>query len=108
MAFTYTPFASDRDRVRFHIGDTDANAPILQDAQIDALLNEVGSWQQAVITALEYLIAVTSQPNFRADWLTIEHDTARRSYEAMLKHKRKAFGMAGVKSGSQRTRREDE
>lgn len=93
MTFTYTPFAGDRDRVRFHIGDTNANAPIYQDSEIDALIDEMGSWQGAVIAALESLIARLSVPNFTADWLRIDHESARKGYERLISLKRDQFGL---------------
>lgn len=44
MAWTYTgdPAHSDRDRVRFLIGDTDTNDQLLNDAEIDWILTEAG------------------------------------------------------------------
>ncbi len=41
MAFTYSgdPSSSDRDYIRFAIGDTNSNTPILQDAEIDYVVN---------------------------------------------------------------------
>ena len=96
MTFTYTPFTADRDRVRFHIGDTNANTAIFSDEQINALISESGGWQNAVIAALEHLIALTSQPNFRADWLHVDHESARRGYQVTLNAKRRLFGIAAV------------
>lgn len=53
MTFTYSgnPGASDRDAVRFLIGDTDANDPILQDEEIDYLLADTGSVNGAALSA---------------------------------------------------------
>lgn len=108
MAFTYVPFATPRDFVRFHIGDTNPNTPIFQDEELDALINVSGGWESAVITALERLIVMVAQPNFRADWLQVDHEAARRSYEAVLKIKRQAFGAAGISAGVVHPRRVDE
>ncbi|MDX2163037.1 MAG: hypothetical protein SF162_17100 [bacterium] len=108
MTFSYTPFTTDRDRVRFHIGDTDAAAPIFTNAHLDALIVECGGWQGAVIAALEHLIALTSQPNFRADWLQVDQESARRGYEQLLRHKRRTFGAAGLVASSVRPVRVDE
>lgn len=50
MAWTYTgdPAHSDRDRVRFLIGDTDTNDQLLNDAEIDWIFTEAGeSFYQA-------------------------------------------------------------
>ncbi len=107
MTFTYTPFVGDRDRVRFQIGDTDADAPIFTDEALDALITECGGWQAAVIAALESMIAQTSQPTFQADWLRVDHDSARRGYETVLALKRRAFGVAGVSAHIVQTTRVD-
>ncbi|MFN8530183.1 MAG: hypothetical protein U0670_16410 [Anaerolineae bacterium] len=108
MAFTYMPFATDRDRLRFHIGDTEMSAPIFQDEELDALISVEGSWQAAVIAALERLIALTSQPNFQADWLHVNNEVARRGYELSLKHKRRAFRLGGLASAVVQGARVDE
>jgi hypothetical protein len=44
MSFSYSgnPATSDVDRYRFMLGDTDANAPILQDEEIAWLIQEYG------------------------------------------------------------------
>jgi hypothetical protein len=41
MSFNYSgnPAASDRDAMRFHLGDTNPSAPLLQDEEIDYLLD---------------------------------------------------------------------
>lgn len=94
MAFTYTPFAGDRDRLRFHIGDTNSAAPIFTDAELDALIDEMGGWKPAVIAALESLIGRLSVPNFTADWLKVDHQSARQGYERLIGLKRAQFGLA--------------
>lgn len=40
MTWTYSgdPTATDRDAVRFYVGDTDLNDPLIEDAEIDFLL----------------------------------------------------------------------
>lgn len=45
MAFTYSsdPAASDRDYVRFRVGDTDSTDQQLADAEVDAMLAEKGN-----------------------------------------------------------------
>jgi hypothetical protein len=54
MAFTYVdPSSGDRDKVRFLIGDTDANDPILQDGEITFLLSTWGNIYKAAAYAAE-------------------------------------------------------
>lgn len=49
MTFTYTgdPSVSDRDKVRFLIGDTDSTDPLVNDEEIEWALGEAGSIYQA-------------------------------------------------------------
>jgi hypothetical protein len=109
MAFTYTPSAtpSDRDRVRFHVGDTVEAQHYLEDEDIEMLLAEAGTWQRAVIGGLKYIIARLSQPNFRADWLQVDHKSAREGYERMLVQKRQEFGIAAITATAVSVRRSD-
>ena len=59
MTFTYSgdPATSTRDRTRLTTGDTDPNAPDLQDEEIDWLLTETGdsyleaSWRALLVAA---------------------------------------------------------
>ena len=54
MAFTYVdPSSGDRDKVRFLIGDTNANDPILQDGEITFLLSTWGNIYAAAAYAAE-------------------------------------------------------
>lgn len=94
MTATYTPFLRDSDRVRFHINDTDINTPRFQDEEIDAVIGEAGSWKMAVILLLRNLIMKLSQPDFKADWLSVEHRFAREGYQSMLKDKQAELGLS--------------
>jgi len=73
MTVTYLgTLATDRDKVRFHLGDTvtaagplpaDAN---FTDAEIDGLVTAEGSWERAVAAGFERLAAEwTRYPSFR-------------------------------------------
>ena len=63
MAWTYSgdPTASDRDAVRFEIGDTNTNDQQLTDAEIDYALAQRGSVIQAAIYCAERLISLYSR-----------------------------------------------
>lgn len=94
MTFTYSvPFAADRDRVRFAIGDTDSSAPKLTDEEIDAMIDEEGSWQKATLACIDSLLARLSQPDFRADWLQVEHSKARAGLESLRKTLKAKYGL---------------
>ena len=51
MSFKYSgdPNANDRDKVRFLIGDTDADSPLLQDKEIAYLLVDGGTPNRAAV-----------------------------------------------------------
>jgi len=53
MSFSYSgdPSNSDKDQVRFLIGDTDANSPLLQDAEILYTLGDQGTVLSASVAA---------------------------------------------------------
>lgn len=59
MAWSYSgdPSTSDRDRVRFLVGDTDALEPQLQNEEIDHLLAQGGGPVLAAVQAAEALAA---------------------------------------------------
>jgi len=88
MTFTYTPFTSDVSRVRFHIDDTNAAAPVFTDEIITAIITEYGTWQKAVIACIRHIIAkLSSVPDFTADWLKVSTASAIASYRKMLDDK---------------------
>lgn len=81
--------------VRFHVGDSDSDAPIFSDETILGLLRSFdGDVGKTVIACIENIIAQLSMPNFTADWLSIDTKTAREGFQALMNTKRRAFGMA--------------
>ena len=56
MSWTYDPtMASDRDKVRFRLGDTVEAGALLQDEEIDVLLADAGSVTNATIAGADAL-----------------------------------------------------
>lgn len=95
MTFTYTEDLSiDRDYVRFHSGDTISAESVLSDALIASLITSAGSKQRAVIAAIQHKIALYSQPNFKADWLTVDNKAAVASLRGLLADKRAELGVS--------------
>lgn len=95
MTFTYdlTGGFTDLTRVRFDIGDTDADAAIFSDEEINAIVTDTGSWQQAVIKCLKHIIAkLSAQPEMTADWLKVSVKDAVASYRRMLADKEAEYG----------------
>jgi hypothetical protein len=84
---------TDKDRVRWHIGDTDMSAPKLQDETILAVLIDEGDVGHAVIACLNSLLATLSDPSFTADWLRVNPDAARNGILMTLIVKRREFGI---------------
>jgi len=100
MAFTYDDaLSTDRDRVRFHLGDvTMAAGPRpaddnFSDAEIDGLVTIEGSWQRAVAGGLERLaVEWLRYPSFKGDGLTLNRSDIAKGYQSQAASWRKRFG----------------
>jgi hypothetical protein len=105
MTFTYDLSGGFTDLTRFRkaIGDTDPDAAIFQDEEINAYLVEYESWQNAAKEAVKYIIAVLTQtPDFKADWLQVDVSKALAAYRKLLIDLEEASAEAG--GGSMRAR----
>lgn len=108
MTFTWVgDLATDLDKVRFHIGDTDEDGAWLADETINALIASEGGVGGAVVACLRYIISQLSRPDFRADWLQVSNAEARKGYMALLAEKRREFGVAAVSAEAVMTYRWD-
>ncbi len=95
MSFSFDiGLTEDKDKVRFHIGDTDTNGAYLADETIDALIASEGSIGAAVLACIKYIITQLSSPSFKLDWLSVTNQEARKGFESMLKVKAQEFGIA--------------
>lgn len=104
MTATYTAWASDKDRVRFHVGDTAIATPINSDEDITATITEAGGWQLAVIWLIDARMASLSNiPSFTADWLRIENDKAIAALTKLREQKCRQFGIASIDNVSMDT-----
>lgn len=58
MATTYSgdPSQSDKDKLRFHIGDVDEDAMHLSDEEITYILDAEDTFQRAVVSALDRIV----------------------------------------------------
>lgn len=100
MAFTYLgTLTTDRDNVRFHLGDTEENAgprpadANFTDAEIDGLIAAEGSWQRAVAAGFERLATEwTRYPSFKADGLSLNRSDIARGYREQAAEWRKRHG----------------
>ena len=94
MAFTWTGnLTADLEWVRFETGDVDSTAAVLDDATITALLIDAGTKQKAVIRALLHKLTLLLNPDFRADWLKVEHGAAQKAIRAFIEDKRREYGL---------------
>lgn len=98
MSFTYTPIATDADRVRFHLGDTDPAAAKFSDEEIAGVLAEFGTYQKAVLACIRNLITRLSQPDFKADWLQVTNGSAITSWRKLYDEKAGEFGLVTGRS----------
>ena len=102
MAFTYLgTLATNRDRVRFHVGDvTEDSGPRpsdgnFTDAEIDQLITDEGTWQRAVAACLERLaLEWVRYPSFKADGLSLNRSDIAKGYREQAKSWRDQYGAA--------------
>lgn len=100
MAFTYTDtLVSDRDKVRFAIGDTvEASGPKPEDgnftdAEVDGLLALEGSWGRAAAAAFEALSALWAKHvSFGADGMSASQSDIANQYRQSATEWRKKYG----------------
>ena len=94
MTFTYDPSTvTDIERVRYHIGDTVESGALFTDEEITMVISETGTYKTAVISLLETMIVIYSEPDFKADWLTVSASKAVAGLRSAILMKRKAFGI---------------
>jgi hypothetical protein len=108
MTFSYNPFVTDKDRVRFNIGDTDSNTAFLTDEEITAIIADSGNWQPAVIVCLQYMLQkIALVPKFSNGWLTVSSVADSQSIRELLKQKRREFGLPEIQGDTINTYRVD-
>ena len=94
MTVTFTgDLTSDMQWVRFETADVDSTAEVLDDTLIVNLITDAGTKQKAVIRALIHKWALLTNPDFRADWLKVEHGAAQKSIERLIAAKREEYGL---------------
>jgi len=98
MTFTYDlTDPTDRERVRFYLQDTDSALEKFDDETIAFAISEEGSWQSACIVLVMALIQqLSSEPDFKADWLAVDHARALKGLQALLSELRMKFRISGL------------
>lgn len=108
MTFTYDPSTvTDIERVRFAIGDTVESGALFSDEEINMVISETGTYKTAVIACIEAMIAMYSEPNFRADRLQVDNKSAVSSLRTLLQTKRREYGLPAITTSNVYTWRPD-
>lgn len=111
MTFTYTPSATPDEvtKVRFWIGDTEADAALFTDEEIGMAVSVDGTAQKATLGLIRVALAkLAHEPDLTADWLKIEWRRSAESWQALLKQREREFGLgARATSGAQHAYRAD-
>ncbi|NIQ08547.1 MAG: hypothetical protein GWO23_02200 [Gammaproteobacteria bacterium] len=94
--------ATDKDKVRFFIGDkVQDKGPLPQgenfsDDEINGLITSEGSWEAAVAAAFETLAAKwVTLPSFQADNFSISRSHIAKNFQAQAELWRKGHGLSG-------------
>ena len=99
MTFTYAPSATPNDttRVRFHLGDTVESVAIFTDEEIAMMIAEEGTWQKATVACIKSILGrVASEPDIKADWLSVDYGRSAQGWYTLLKTKQAEFGLGRV------------
>lgn len=104
MTFTYAgSLATDKEKVRFHIGDTELDAGPLpedhnfSDEEITALITLEGNWQRATAACFEALAnAWAKHANFSADGVRVDQGKTADHYRERAKQWRRDAGSGAV------------
>lgn len=96
MTWTYTesPATSDRDWVRFEIGDTDTTDQLLSDEEIASLITDRGSKEAAALAAAEGLAAQFARKVTKAVGdLRINYSDLAKQYRELAKSLKTKAGL---------------
>lgn len=95
MTFTFDlTTVTDIERFRMSVNDIVEADAVFTDEMINFWIDEEGSWQNAVIAGILYIIQSLSIPSFTADWLKVDHATALKYWSKMLAEKRGEYSIA--------------
>jgi hypothetical protein len=96
-SYSHNPSDSDKDAVRYLIGDTNSNDKLVDDNEILYLLEVEGSVRQAAIAALQNLIVLYSRyVDMSGDKKSSAHGQRITSFEMALKTLLEKQAMSGL------------
>jgi hypothetical protein len=100
MSWTYSgnPASSDLDRLRFLCGDTNESEPIMQDEEIQFLITEYGSNENALRYHLFVTVATIFARDIKRSLGPQSEDPTERLkfYNAQVVHYRSKLSIAGI------------
>ena len=98
MTFTYDlAHASDRERVRYAIRDTDSTAAMFTDEEIAFRLTECGDWQHAAVDMLQAkILEVSNTPDFSTGNLHVSQASNLASLRASLVSLRNTYNIPAI------------
>lgn len=101
MTFTFDlTSVTNRERVRYHIRDTVEASALFSDEEINFVLDEESSVQNAVISLLRAKIGeLANEDNFRADWLQVDSSARLAGLKELLTQKLNEFGDSSGETG---------
>lgn len=101
MAFTFVEdLATDKDKVRFYIGDTDEKTAMFSDELIAGTITLEGDYQKATVSLMEnILVKIGRQPDLTADWLRVNWGGSRETLEKRLSDLRSRLGVRSRRTG---------
>ena len=96
MAWTYSgdPSDSDRDWVRFRVGDTDSTDPQLTDGEIDSLVSDEGSKEAAALAAVRAILAKYARlVDKSVGDLHLSYSQRQASYQALAERLERLYAL---------------
>ncbi len=99
MTYTYV-LTTDRGKVRLAINDTDTTNGKLTDEEIDYALTLKTTVGAAAVQCIDWLLAKTADPNFTADWLTVDNASAFKSLSSLRLLLCQSFGVPSLNTSS--------
>ncbi|MFA6044761.1 MAG: hypothetical protein WC718_07240 [Phycisphaerales bacterium] len=102
MAFTYTdPGTSNRDWVRWRVGDTDSTDPLQTDAEVAAALATYGSKFKAAAAVARAIAAKFSRKaDTTMDQFSVSHSQKAKAYLALADEIEAGVGLDAGRVGS--------
>jgi len=115
MSFSYDhDLSSDKDKVRFRIGDTDESLFEFSDEEIAAVISQEGSVVKAALALAESMLAKYSRfVDEKAGQVDIKHSSRTTQIEVLIRKLRRSLSLSaspyagGLSKAEKKTDRDD-